>query len=155
MKNQHLRPFRVHQQQPNQMRLYHLPPSPHLMANLQDIQPHKLNLRGSKLVKGERNWREVKNPSEIEFILRLRNQRHFGQAETDRTPFTQPPFKQQLNWRAGNNKAELVLEGDYKNDELDEMSKLLRDNLTRVTPLHSQQMFVTPSDMQEMFSKWK
>jgi hypothetical protein len=33
-------------------------------------------------------WIEAKCPKEIEFLLRLRNQRHFGQAETDGTPFT-------------------------------------------------------------------
>jgi hypothetical protein len=32
-------------------------------------------------------WKAVNCPKEIEFLLRLRNQRHFGQAETDRDSF--------------------------------------------------------------------
>jgi hypothetical protein len=38
-------------------------------------------------------WREAKCPKEIEFLLRLRNQRHFGQAEIDGTPFTTEEIK--------------------------------------------------------------
>jgi hypothetical protein len=49
---------------------------------------------------------------EIEFLLRLRNQRHFGQAETDGTPFTVESIKHKFNWSASTNEAELVLKGE-------------------------------------------
>ena len=39
------------------------------------------NLEDPKQVKEAADWREVNCPKEIEFLLRLRNQRHFGQAE--------------------------------------------------------------------------
>jgi hypothetical protein len=39
------------------------------------------------------NWRDINFPKDIEFSLRLQNQRHFGQAESDGTPFTTPRMK--------------------------------------------------------------
>jgi hypothetical protein len=43
-------------------------------------------------------WKEVNCSKEIEFLLRLRNQRHFRQAETDGTPFTTEDVKHKFNW---------------------------------------------------------
>jgi hypothetical protein len=56
-------------------------------------------------------WREVNCPKEIEFLLRLRNQRHFGQAETDGTPFTGESMKHKFNWSASTNEAKTGFEG--------------------------------------------
>jgi hypothetical protein len=44
-------------------------------------------------------WEEVNCPKEIEFLLRLRNQRPFGQAETDGTPFTGETMKHNLQMK--------------------------------------------------------
>ena len=52
------------------------------------------NLEDPKKVKDESAWREVNCPKEIEFLLRLRNQRHFGQAEGN--TFTTPIMKKDL-----------------------------------------------------------
>ena len=38
------------------------------------------------------NWRTVTCPAEIELMLKLWNQKHFGQAEYEGTPFTQEPL---------------------------------------------------------------
>jgi hypothetical protein len=78
-------------------------------------------------------WREAKCPKEIEFLLRLRNQQHFGQAETDGTPFTTKEMKHKFNWNTSTNEAELVLEGEYEDEEISEITRLMLDNLTRVT----------------------
>jgi hypothetical protein len=51
-------------------------------------------------------WKEVNCPKEIEFLLHLRNQQHFGQAETDGTPFTVESMKHKFNWSASTNEAE-------------------------------------------------
>jgi hypothetical protein len=59
--------------------------------------------------KDPHQWREVSCPKEIEFLIRLRNQRHFGQAETEGTPFTTNEMKHTLNWSASTRAAELVL----------------------------------------------
>ena len=58
-------------------------------------------------------WRQINCPTEIEFYLRLRNQRHFGQAETDKTPFTTNERKEEFDWAASTIAAEEVLEGTY------------------------------------------
>jgi len=67
-------------------------------------------------------WQEVNCPREIEFLLRLRNQRHFGQAETEGTPFTTEHMKSKFNWNATTNEAELVLKGDFDDVDLSEIS---------------------------------
>ena len=61
----------------------------------------------------EKIWREVNNPDEIEFLLRIRNQRHFGQAETDGTPFTSEAMKKKFDWQAMMAEAAAVLNGTY------------------------------------------
>ena len=114
-----------------------------------------LTLTDPKTLKAASDWREVLCPKEIEFSLLLRNQRHFGQAETDKTPFTQPPLQHQLNWSASSHSAELVLEGDYDTTAIDDISALLIDNLTRVTDLDSLPKAVNMNDMRGKFTKWK
>ena len=99
------------------------------------------NLKDPKKVKDESAWREVNCPKEIEFLLRLQNQRHFGQAEG--TPFTTPTMKKRFNWSASTVEAEMVLEGQYFEPELDEIQKLFLDNLTRVTETDKLFKFVT------------
>ena len=45
-------------------------------------------------------WTEVNDPKKVEFYLRLRNRRHFGQSEHEKTPFTQELLKIKFNWSA-------------------------------------------------------
>ena len=78
-------------------------------------------------------WWEVNCPREIEFLLALRNQRHFGQAETEGTSFTTEDMKSKLNWDATTKEAELVLEGEYEDAELSEISRMFMDSMTRTT----------------------
>jgi hypothetical protein len=56
----------------------------------------------------QHQWREVNCPKEIEFLIRLRNQRHSGQAETEKTPFTTEEMKHTLNWSTSAGAAKLV-----------------------------------------------
>jgi hypothetical protein len=51
----------------------------------------------SKNQKDPSKWKEVNCPKEIEFLLRLWNQRHFGLAENDGTPFTGESMKHKFN----------------------------------------------------------
>ena len=88
-------------------------------------------------------WRTVVAPKDIEFLLKSRNRRHFGQAETKGTPMTTPRMKRQFNWSATTKAAELVLEGDYEDDELDSISQLMLDDFTRVTDLDSLPQYIT------------
>ena len=73
------------------------------------------------------HWKEVNCPKEIEFYLRLRNQRHFGQAKE--TPFCTPSLSRKFNWSASTEAAELLLNGEYDNAELTEVQRMFLDNM--------------------------
>ena len=56
-------------------------------------------------------WVLITEPSEIEYYLLLRNQRHFGQAQG--TPFTIPPLSHDFDWGASTPAADALLAGEY------------------------------------------
>ena len=58
-----------------------------------------LTLSDPKLTEPD-DWRTVTCPAEIELMLKLWNQKHFGQAEYEGTPFTQEPLRTLFNWSA-------------------------------------------------------
>ena len=90
-----------------------------------------------------KDWREVKCPQEIEFLIKLRNQRHFGQAEHDKTPFTQEPLRSRLNWSASTGTADLILEGNYSPNDIDDISQLFLTHCKKATALDSLHHLVT------------
>ena len=100
-------------------------------------------------------WKEVNCPKEIEFLLRLRNQRHFGQAETDGTPFSTAEMKHKFNWNASTEEAELVLEGEFTDSELSEIERLFLDNMTRVTDADDNTKFVTRKNFEGKYRAWR
>ena len=73
----------------------------------------RLTLSYPKLTEPD-TWRTVTCPAEIELMLKLRNQKHFSQAEYEGTPFTQEPLQTLFNWSASTHQAKLVLEGNYR-----------------------------------------
>ena len=115
------------------------------------------HLQDPKMVnqKDDNDWREINCPKEIEFMLRMRNQRHFGQAESDKTPFTTEAMKQKFNWNATTNEAELVLEGDYNDEDISITTKMLLDNMTRVTELDELTATVTRKELKGKFLAWR
>ena len=88
-------------------------------------------------------------------MLKVQNQKHFGQAEYEDTPFTQEPLRTLFNWSAFTHQAELILEGNYSNMEIDSVCSSLLDSLTRSTPLNDLQAGVTLKHMQGKFKKWR
>ena len=64
-------------------------------------------------------------------------------------------MKQQLNWNATTQAAELVLEGNYEDDELDTMSKIMLDNFTRATDLDSLSQYVTIEEFRGKIKVWQ
>jgi hypothetical protein len=68
-------------------------------------------------------FRTLTLPDEITQYLKARNQRHFGEATG--TPFTQAPLAELITWQADTDTAELILQGAYTNDELDDITQLL------------------------------
>ena len=97
------------------------------------------------------NWREVTCPKAIAFVLKLQNIKHFAQAATNGTPFTKPDMLHKFNWNATTKEAELVLEENYEENEIDEISRHLLDNMTRVTELDSIPAQVKISDLRKRF----
>jgi hypothetical protein len=89
-------------------------------------------------------WKEVNCPKEIEFLIRLRNQRHFGQAESDGTPFTRESMKHRFNWSASTNEA-----------ELSDVTRLFLDNMTRVTEAEDTPKFLTMKEFTGKFKVWR
>jgi hypothetical protein len=94
-------------------------------------------------------------PKEIEFLQRLWNQRHFGQAETDGTPFTGESMKHKFNWSASTNEAELVLNGEYNDEEISDITRLFLDNMTRVTEAEDSPKFLTMKEFTGKFRVWR
>eukprot|EP00957_Ditylum_brightwellii_P077462 5885878-Ditylum_brightwellii.AAC.1 len=93
-------------------------------------------------------WRLVELPNEIFHYLTICNRHHFGQAME--TLFTISPLNQHFDWAANSIMSELVLQGEYTNNELDyinqrflshckietEDSNLRAFNIHKVTPHH-------------------
>ena len=76
-------------------------------------------------------WKTLDCPEEIEQALLTRNRSHFGQSQG--TPFTVPPLSHQINFEASTETAELILNGTYSNEELDEITKMLLEHMKKVS----------------------
>ena len=105
--------------------------------------------------KNATDWRIVVCPKEIQCLLRLHNQRYFGQAKSDSTPFTVPPLLTELNWSALTGGAEIILEGDHQKEDLDTITQSLLDNCTRVTDLDILESTITEKIPKSKYSCWK
>eukprot|EP00957_Ditylum_brightwellii_P080761 6142562-Ditylum_brightwellii.AAC.1 len=67
-------------------------------------------------------WRKLELPEEILHYLKVCYRRHFGQAHS--TPFTIPSLSQYFDWAANSAVFELVLKGEYSNEEISELQQL-------------------------------
>eukprot|EP00957_Ditylum_brightwellii_P016462 1237411-Ditylum_brightwellii.AAC.1 len=65
-------------------------------------------------------WKTIDLPQEIVHYLNIWNRRHFGQSQG--TPFTVPPPSQCSDWSAKSHISELVLQGNYSNDDIDDIT---------------------------------
>lgn len=72
-------------------------------------------------------WKTLDCPQEIENALLKQNRKHFGQSQG--TPSTVPPLSQEINFKASTATSELILNGSYTHDDLDDMTQLLIDHL--------------------------
>jgi hypothetical protein len=64
-------------------------------------------------------------------------------------------MKHSFNWSALTGAAELVLEGDYDNDTISEISRLMLDNMTRVTEVDNIKRYITKKDFRGKFCAWR
>ncbi len=94
-------------------------------------------------------WKKIDVPDEIVKHLLERNQKHFGQANG--TPLTCPPLSDILDWSASTETADLILEGDYDDDELDEKTALMLRHMKRSTTLDSLSLQGSLIDLPRIF----
>lgn len=73
-------------------------------------------------------WETVTAPSEITDYLIERNRKKFGQAKG--TPFTVPPLSTKLDFKASTFKMELILNREFNQDKLDDITPLFIEHLT-------------------------
>ena len=78
-------------------------------------------------------WKLIRDPTEIEYYLMLRNRLHFGQAQG--SPFTEPPLSQTIDWAASTEAANRILEGTYSPDAATtQVRQLLRECTFAASP---------------------
>ncbi len=97
-------------------------------------------------------WRTTEIPQDVLHYLRLRNRLHFGQAAG--TPLTLPPFSTQLDGAASTSTADLILEGDYTNDELTDIQELMINHCARQGPLDAIPAEITVKEFESRFRTW-
>jgi hypothetical protein len=65
-------------------------------------------------------------------------------------------MKHKFNWSASTNEAELVLKGEYYNDEeISDITRLFLDNMTRVTEAENTPKFLTMKEFTGKFKVWR
>eukprot|EP00957_Ditylum_brightwellii_P186973 14239238-Ditylum_brightwellii.AAC.1 len=62
-------------------------------------------------------WQLIETPQEIAHYLNIWNRLHFVQARG--TSFTIPPLSIEVDWSVNSIMSELILEGNYTNEEID------------------------------------
>ena len=75
------------------------------------------------------------SPRRNQLLLVLRNCRHFGQAHG--TPFTKLPLSQKIDWGANSITSDLILEGNYTDDDIDEFTRMVIEQSKALTALDS------------------
>ena len=76
-------------------------------------------------------WRTVRAPQEIQDLLMARNRKHFGQAHG--TPLTHPDLIAEVRYDGTGVTADMILEGEYEAEDLDEASRLFLRHMQRRT----------------------
>ena len=64
-------------------------------------------------------------------------------------------MKTRFNWSASTQESELVLAGEYEEEDLGQLSRLFLDNLCRVTELDSQPALFKMSDLRGKYKVWR
>ena len=98
------------------------------------------------------HWKTVDAPDEITKYLLERNQVHFGQAHG--TPFTVSPLSTEIDFSASTETCEMILEGDYSNLDIDDLTCLLLKHLKQKAPLDILPVIIPEVDVAKKFSVW-
>ena len=98
-------------------------------------------------------WKSVELPKEINDYILARNRTHFGQAHG--TPWTIPPLSEAIDFDAASATADLILEGDYTNPELDDLTSLMIKHMKRKANLDSIAGEITRQEFEGKIKAWK
>jgi hypothetical protein len=97
-------------------------------------------------------WLTVDAPEEITAYLLERNRKHFSQALG--TPFTVPPLNVQVDFGASTASCELMLEGAYDSQLLDDLTLLLTNHFRSLTERNVLPSTITPVAMMDKYKFW-
>ena len=81
-------------------------------------------------------WLTIDTPKEVEDYLIERNKDHFGQANA--TFPTTKQFKEHVDWAASTYEADLILNGQYDDSELNEIGKRMVKRIERCSRKNAQ-----------------
>jgi hypothetical protein len=98
-------------------------------------------------------WKEISEPSELEYYIMLRNRLHFGQAEG--TPFTTQPLKESIDWTATSQDSELLLSGNYTQEIPARRCQELLQACKACTELDSVPHEITMDEFRGKFNSWR
>ena len=98
-------------------------------------------------------WITVDTPIEIENKLRERNQKHFGQAQG--TFLTTPGFCEKVDWGSSTHTAELILQGEYNDPKLNEVTQEFVSYMKKKTTLDTIPATLTPAQWKGKIKSWK
>ena len=92
--------------------------------------PEDINERNYKQCK---EWISITTPKDIEEKLGDRNQYHFGQAKGSFP--TVPPFSEWVDWGASTHVAELILEGNFNETQINGLTQEMISHMKKKTTL--------------------
>lgn len=98
-------------------------------------------------------WRSVELPNEIEAYLLRRNKMHFGQAKGSFP--TVPPFSDHVDWAASTYESELILEGDYSEEDIQGIGKIMIEHMKATTKLDSVDKYLTEDEWVGKLKVWR
>jgi len=101
------------------------------------------------------DWTTIKTPAEILYYCKMRNQQHFGQAYTEKTPFTKEPLRTRFSWNGQSREALMVLEGKYTKKDFGVIERMFLDHLVRVSKSDRFKGEVTIDDFKKKMKKWR
>ena len=121
---------------------------------------HKLEIPwnpndNTKQIKGDlEKWEVLEDNEEVYIGLKERNPLHFGQAETETTPFFSEPLKSEINYTATSASADYIIDGVYDMSSLDAVTEEFikrqkKDHKVTVTEQ------LTPGKVLDRFKIWR
>ena len=101
----------------------------------------------------EDEWITIDTPVEIETKLLECNQKHFGQAKG--TFPTVPSFCKKVDWGSLTHTTDLILKGNYNEDQLNKVTQDFVSYMKRKTELDKIPAVITILEWEEKIKAWK